>query len=100
MDPLLFALMLFFGFMATEGTVEFVLGTPFDKFPKLAPFKWLLMYVSLAAGIGLAFYYKLDMVTLFDKPISPVGIVLTGVIMGRGANFVSEVWQKFLPKNA
>jgi len=100
MDPLLFVLMLFFGFMATEGTVEYVLGTPFDKFPVLTPFKWLLMYVSLALGIFLAFYYALDMVALLGKPMTPVGMVLTGIVMGRGANFVSDVWSRFLVKKA
>lgn len=98
MDPLLFALMLFFGFMATEGTVEYLLGTPLDKWPAATPYKWLLMYVSLAVGIFLAFYYALDVVQLFGRAATPVGTVLTGIIMGRGANFVSDLWAKFIPK--
>ena len=96
MDPLLFALMMFLGFIATEGTVEYIAGTLFDKVAKLQPHKWLLMYVSLAAGIFLAFYYGLDMVALFGQPETPVGIVITGIVMGRGANFVSDVWSKYL----
>jgi len=100
-QALLFALMLFFGFMATEGVVEYVLGTLFDKVTQLSPFKWLLMYVSLAVGIFLAFYYSLDAVALvFQQPATPVGLILTGTIMGRGANFVSDVWQRFLLGNA
>ena len=100
-QALLFALMIFFGFMATEGVVEFVLGTAFDKVVQLAPFKWLLMYVSLAVGIFLAFYYSLDAVALvFQQPPTPVGLILTGTIMGRGANFVSDIWQRFLLGNA
>lgn len=98
MNAGMFVLLMFFGFMATEGTVEYLLGTPFDKIPKLSPFRWLLMYVSLAVGIGLAFYYLLDIVALFGLATSWVGILLTGVIIGRGANFVSELWSKFLPK--
>lgn len=97
MDAGLFALMLFFGFMATEGTVEYLLGTPMDKIPKLAPFKWLLMYVSVALGIFFAFYYELDVVVLFGLASSWLGMVLTGIVMGRGANFVNDLWQKFLP---
>ena len=96
MDPLLFALMLFFGFMATEGAVEYILGTLFDKVVKLGPFKWMLMYVSLGLGIFLAFYYVLDIVVLFGQPETPVGTVLTGIVMGRGANFVNDVWQKYI----
>ena len=92
----LYAAMLFFGFVATEGVVEYVLGTLFDKVEKLAPFKWTLMYASLAVGIFLAFYYGLDVVNIgLGLPFSPVGIILTGVVMGRGANLVSDVWQKF-----
>jgi hypothetical protein len=96
-DILLYALMLFLGFMATEGVVEFALGTLFDKVAKLSPFKWLLMYVSLAVGIFLAFYYSIDAVALvFQQPATPVGLILTGTIMGRGANFVNDVWTRFL----
>jgi len=96
MDPLLFALMMFFGFMATEGTVEYILGTLFDKIKKLKPAKWLLMYVSLGLGIFLAFYYSLDLVVFFGQPATPVGTVLTGIVMGRGANFVNDAWQKYI----
>ena len=96
MDPILFALMMFFGFMATEGTVEYILGTLFDKLEKLTPYKWTLMYASLGLGIFLAFYYALDIVVMFGKPETPVGIVLTGIVMGRGANFVNDVWNKYL----
>ena len=92
----LYAAMLFFGFVATEGLVEYVLGTLFDKIEKLAPFKWTLMYASLAVGIALAFYYGLDVVNIgLGLPFSPVGIILTGVVMGRGANFVNDIWQRF-----
>ena len=92
---LLYAVLLFLAFMATEGTVEYVLGTLFDKVAALTPFKWGLMYVSLAIGIFLAFYYALDVMAFLGLPASPVGMVLTGVIIGRGANFVSNVWQRF-----
>ena len=98
MDPIMFALMMLFGFMATEGAVEYILGTLFDKVESLTPYKWALMYASLAAGIFLAFYYSLDMVTLFNIDATPVGTVMTGIVMGRGANFVSEVWQKYIAK--
>ena len=95
MNPGTFLILIFFGFMATEGTVEYILGTPFDKLPKLQPYRWLLMYVSLALGIFLAFYYALDVVVYLGLPASPVGTVLTGIVMGRGANFVNDLWQKF-----
>ena len=97
MDFGLFVVMMFFGFMATEGSVEYILGTLFDKVEAIGKFKWALMYVSLALGIFLAFHYELDIpFLLLGMPASPVGNIGTGIILGRGANFVSDVWQKYL----
>jgi len=39
----------------TEGFVEYIFGTLFDKLPKLSAHKWALMYISLLVGVGLAF---------------------------------------------
>lgn len=89
MEFKLFAAMMFFGFIATEGAVEYIFGKLFDKF---APtWKWVQMYLSLAVGVGLAFHYTLDIPFIWlGMPSSPVGIVITGVVMGRGANAVHE----------
>lgn len=97
MDFGLLIVLLFFGFMATEGSVEYILGTLFDKVIKLTPYKWALMYVSLGLGVFLAFHYNLDIpCILLGLPASPVGVIGTGIILGRGANFVNDVWDKFL----
>jgi hypothetical protein len=82
-----------------EAGIEYILGTPFDKVPKLQPFKWLLMYASLGAGMGLAYYYKLDLPALVMQ-VEPswVGMVLTGSAIGRGANFINDLWQKYIVK--
>ncbi len=93
----MFALMLVLGFIATEGTVEYLLGVPFDKITVLRPHKWLLMYVSAALGVFLAFYYQIDPMTMLGAPEGPVGYAIAGVLMGRGANFVNDVWQRFFP---
>ena len=50
----------------TESLTEYIFGTPFDKVPKLAPYKWVLMYVSALVGVGLSFWYQLDLVNLLD----------------------------------
>ena len=99
---LIFAM--FLGFIATEGTIEYIFGTLFDKLPKLTPFKWTLMYLSLALGVYLAYFYQLDMVYIVAQAtgatavsISWVGLAATGVIIGRGANFVNDVWTRFFP---
>jgi hypothetical protein len=82
-----------------ESFVEYVFGTPMDKIPKLKPYKWLLMYIALAAGIGLAFYYRLDMISLLPGgyQITPVGIILSGLILGRGAVFTHQFVSQFFP---
>ena len=59
-----------------------------------APREWL-KYVSLAFGVVLAFVYQLDVVSLVAGglvPIYPfVGYVVTGVIIGRGSNYVNDL---------
>jgi len=36
---------------------------------------------------------------LFGLSESPVGYVIAGVLMGRGANFINDIWQKFFPSS-
>lgn len=98
-------LILFFAFMATEGIVEYFIGKPFEKVPKLTSYQWLLMYVSALVGVLLMIYYKLDIVAILaqylkvEPVIEPgmVGFILTGLIVGRGANFVHQIVDKFFP---
>jgi len=93
----MFVLMYALAFIVTEGTVEFLLGVPFDKIAFLKPYKWLLMYASAGLGIFLAIYYSIDPMTLFSLPQSTVGCIIGGILIGRGANFINDIWQKFFP---
>ena len=100
MDNLgLFAVLMFFGFIATEGCVEYFLGKLFEKIAKLTPLAWVLMYVSLGVGLFLASAFQIDGILLIFAITSPtmpwLGIVLTGIVIGRGANFVADVWKKY-----
>jgi len=96
---------LFLAFLVTEGLVEYFLGQLFDRIEKLKPYTWTLMYVSAIAGVGLALYYKLDLISLLSQyaqldPViesGPVGQVLTGLAIGRGANFVHDLIDRFFP---
>ena len=98
-------LILFLAFLVTEGIVEYFLGQLFEKVEKLKPFSWTLMYVSAMAGIGLCIYYKLDLIALLSQYLvmepaiasGPVGQVLTGIAVGRGANFINQLIAKFFP---
>ena len=100
MDNLgLFAVLMFFGFIATEGCVEYFLGKLFEKIAKLTPFAWALMYVSLGVGLFLAYAFQIDGILLIFGITSPtmpwLGVALTGVVIGRGANFVADVWKRY-----
>lgn len=104
MNPLWMIFIMFLAFIVTEGTVEYLLGTAFDKIERLKPYKWLLMYASAGLGIFIAAYYSIDMIYLLASElgipgvsVGPVGIAATGILMGRGANFVNDLWQRFFP---
>ena len=85
-------------FMA-ESSVEYVLGTPFKKFPKLQELSWLLMYVSLGVGIGLAFLYSLDLLALITGETATVqGITLSGLAIGRGAQYLHDFVSRYVLK--
>ena len=92
----LFGLALLLAFI-TEGTVEYLFGTAADHWDFLKPYKWALMYVAVAVGIGLAFYYQLDVVAvLTGEGVTPVGFAISGIAIGRGANYVSDLFQRYI----
>lgn len=75
----------------SESMVEYLFGQLVEHVQVLQPYKWLLMYVSAAAGVGLAFYYSLDLFSLITQaPPTTIGILLSGLSVGRGANFVHD----------
>jgi len=91
---------MFLAFMATEGTVEYFLGVLFDKIKLLSPYKWVLMYFSAIVGVFLALQFQMDLFKIIgleavDYPW--LGAGLTGLLLGRGANFINDVWQRFFP---
>lgn len=96
----LLMLVLFLAFLV-ESLVEFVLGVAFDKVPVLQGHKWVLQYVALGVGIVLAFAYNLDLVAqmaaVLKLPlsVSVAGKVLTGMAIGRGSNYINDIWSKF-----
>jgi hypothetical protein len=68
-----------------------LLGTPFNKFPALAPYKWALMYAAGALGVAGALIYDLDLMALAGLAPSVFGQVLTGIAVGGGANLIHQV---------
>lgn len=94
----------------TESLVEYLIGTPMDKIPALKPWKWLLMYIAAVVGVALALYWKIDLIAVvangvahlagieYTWDVSPVGQVLSGLVIGRGSNFLHDFLDKVLQK--
>ena len=92
-----------------EGSVEYVFGIPMDHFPVLTPYKWLLMYIAMIIGILICFFYKLDLVYVLTSiaakiagqppiiEVSAPGMILTGIGVGRGANYIHDFISQHIP---
>jgi hypothetical protein len=94
---------------AVEAVVEYLLGLPFDLIQKpgwKAAKPMILAYASALAGVALAFVYRFDFFNilaglfLMAVPVTAAGMIFTGAIIGRGANFVHQFVSKFFPKPA
>ena len=110
MTILLFSLVSVLTFL-NESLVEYIAGTPMDKSEKLKPYKWLLMYLAMVTGVLLSFYFKVDLIAMLPvwlaellqyKEIpayapTTVGLLLTGLSIGRGSNFLHQLMAKFFP---
>lgn len=92
----LLVLALALAFLA-ESMTEYIFGQAVDHFEKLAKLRWALMYVALGAGVGLAFFYQVDLLALIGgQAESQVGYALSGLIVGRGANFVHDFISRYI----
>src|SRR5512139_3537944 len=81
-----------------ESMVEYLFGSLVDHVPALDKFRWLLMYIAAIAGVGLCFYYQLDLISIITQEAgTTIGIILSGLIIGRGANFVHQFISDYLP---
>jgi hypothetical protein len=58
-----------------------------------------LRYVAAPIGIGLCVAYRLDLLLAagFEARARVVGFVLTGVVIGRGSNFLHQFVEQFFP---
>jgi hypothetical protein len=93
-----------------EGFTEFIFGHIVDNVPSLEPWRWVLVYIALAAGVGLALIYRLDLIAMVSSAVSeslqipsPIsesatGYILSGLMIGRGANWLHDFLTKYLKK--
>ena len=58
----------------------------------------VLRYVAAAVGIALCILYKADLLEMVSitSPWPYVGNIITGIIIGRGANFVHDFASRWL----
>jgi hypothetical protein len=109
MPLLILAIMILMAFLV-ESLVEYLLGEPFNHFPTWQPYRWLLMYVAAVVGVVGALIYKLDLLYLLAKfladssqqplpwNVTIFGTIITGLAIGRGANYLHDIVSKFFTK--
>ena len=73
-------------------------SVPPDRREPLSARDLLLRYLAAGTGIGLAFAYQVDLFTLFglQPPVAWLGYLVTGIILGRGSNFVHDFAGRWL----
>jgi hypothetical protein len=72
-----------------ESIVEYFL----PSFPE--QWKWTKMYVAAVLAVGVSIAYGADLPAALGLPSVPyVGSVLTGLIIGRGSNFIALLWKR------
>lgn len=82
-----------------EFALEAYIVPIFDNIPYVSEARWLLRYLSLGLAIFMAFFYKLDAVELIRQGNpTPVGMALTGAIIGGGADAVHTLFRKYILK--
>lgn len=69
-----------------EGLVEYLFAKQNGSQP-------VLKYVALGLGVVLAIAYNVDILAMAGlvSPIPLVGNVVSGIIIGRGSNYVNDV---------
>ncbi len=74
----------------TEGLIEYIAG----KAKKSRPY---IKYVALAIGVALAIAYKVDIPGMvgLTTPYLLANYIVSGIIIGRGSNYVHDVLSTF-----
>lgn len=70
--------------LVVEAIVEYFLPTFPDRL------KWTKIYIAAALGVGVCIAYEADLLAALGLPqVAYVGPILTGLVIGRGANFLN-----------
>jgi len=83
-------------FLATliEGLIKYLFGEAKPSESGEVKERGYLRYVSLVLGIGAAVAYRVDIPAMLGlvSSYSLVGFVVSGLIIGRGANYVNDIF--------
>ncbi len=113
-------IILFLAFLA-ETLTELVFGTVANLLESIWPkleavlerpkFRAsMIQLFAIGVGIAGAFIYRFDVIYLLGQylqefagaqlliPITVFGIVITGVAIGKGSNYIHDLWKRFLVK--
>lgn len=67
------------------------LSTWLESIPNIPETVEPMTYVTMLLGILFAFFFQADLLaTLELTAVTPVGILVTGLIVGRGSNFLHD----------
>lgn len=74
-----------------EGTITYLFGESNDN-----DYRPILKYVSLVTGIIMASLYQVDILAALGVPAMwpAIGYITSGLIIGRGANYVNDFVSK------
>lgn len=65
------------------------------KLPKGFVPPWLKVYAGMAIGVVLCILYSADLMPILGLPAVPaVGTVVTGLLIGRGANVIHDIFDR------
>lgn len=90
-------LILFFLATFVEGFVKYIVDGLGEKYrEKVKPY---IPYFTLVLGLALAINFRLDVFSIFENPLVStyplVSYLITGVVIGRGSNYVNDIVSKF-----
>jgi hypothetical protein len=101
MDPLAeLTLILFLAFIA-EGTTEYFARPILAYFGTIDTSPMWLRYVAMIVGVALSLAYRADLLLMVGlEAIHPlIGVVLTGILIGRGSNYIHDLVDRFFQPN-
>lgn len=82
------------GFLATvaEAIVEGFIAPVFDRYEKMKPHKFWLMYAAWGVSFVLVLLSGVNLFAEFIPDYAMVGRVLTAIVAGRGSNFLHDLF--------